>query len=268
MLTAPGRLGRMGLGRLAPVGIDADLSVAVSPAAATLNGGGSIEATATAVTVTYASTSTSARFSHDVVIGQRYRLTWEQSGTTAGQSGFGTTSGGSQYRPPMAPVQGFIFDFTATATTLWISFQRAAAGTTTFSNIRITPIAEVAWADITPSLISKAGWTLTAGVTVDQTTGAITIPATGTSLSARQGILSGLTQGTLYRLRWVNNSNTTMALLGISNGNQTMKTSGSSDPVGSRTYEFTPQGTQTWVQFQRTTNGTAVVSDIEFQQAI
>lgn len=265
MLVSLGGMGRIGGGLSRANG--ASLSVVINPTTGfTSTGGGTVTPSATDVSVTYATTTTAARFSHPVTIGQRYRLTWTQTGSASAQTAFGTSSGGIQYRPALTPVQGTTFDFTATATTLWITAQRTTAGTTVFSNFTIAPIAEVAWVDITPSKINKAGWSVSAGITVDANTGAITIPATGTSLSARQEI-TGLTQGVNYRLRWVNNSNSTMALLGTSNGGGQMKSAVSSDAVGSRTYEFVAQGaTFTYVQFQRSTSGTAVVSDIEFQQ--
>lgn len=235
---------------------------------AATSGDGAIVTSSTDVSVTYGTTTTSARFSHTVVNGQRYRVTWTQTGSSNAQTAFGTSAGGGQYRPTLAPVQGTTFDFTSVGTMLWVNAQRVGAGTTVFSNFVIQPIAEVTWTDITPSLINKAGWSLSATVTVDGTTGAITIPATGSVISARQEI-TGLTQGVNYRLRWVNGSNSTQALLGISNGNGLMKSASSSDAVGSRTYEFVAQSATTnWVQFQRSTSGTAVVSDIEFQQVL
>lgn len=257
------------LGRMAgPALTIADLSEAVSPlSGAATSGDGTITPTATDVSVTYGTTTTSARFSHPVVVSQRYRVTWTQSGDTNAQSGFGTSAGGGQYRTTMAPIQGPTFDFTATTSTLWINFQRVGAGTTVFSNIRITPIAEVTWTDITPTVVNKAGWTVQTGVTVDTDTGAITIAATGSTIFARQAI-TGLTQGTNYRLRWINGSNTTMALLGTSTGGGQMKSASSSDAVGSRTFEFVAQGTTTHLQFQRSTTGTAIVSAIEFQQVV
>lgn len=265
MLVSLGGMGRIGggLGRARGV----SLSQLINPTTGfSSTGTGTVTPTATDVSVTYGTSTTAARFSHPVTIGQRYRLTWAQSGATSGQTAFGTSSGGIQYRPLLAAVQGPVFEFTATAANLWIIAQRSASGTTVFSNFTITPIPEVTWVDITPSLINKAGWTISAGVTVDTNTGAITIAATGTTISARQEI-TGLTQGVNYRLRWINNSNSTMALLGTSNGGGQMKSAVSSDAVGSRTYEFVAQGaTFTYVQFQRSTNGTAVVSDIEFQQ--
>ena len=266
MLVSLGRMGMIGGGGgLAPV---VGLIQLINPTTGFVTSGdGAIVPSATDVSVTYGTTTTSARFSHPVTIGQRYRVAWTQTGSTGGQTAFGTSAGGGQYRPTLAPVQGTVFDFTATTATLWVNAQRASAGTTVFSNFTITPIAEVVWADITPSVINKAGWTpSTAAVTIDTNTGAITIAATGSTINARQSIT--LTQGVNYRMRWVNGSNSTMALLGTSTGGGQMKAASSSDPVGSRTYEFVAQSATVSVQFQRSATGTAVVSDIEIQQVV
>lgn len=232
---------------------------------AAVGGDGTVNTTSTSAAVTFGTVATSARFSHTVVSGQRYRISWTESGTSGGQAGFGTSAGGTQYRSTIDSVQGDYFDFTATTTTVWISFQRASAGTTTFQNITIIPIAEPTWTT-NAALVVIANWTqLSSGVTVDGTTGAITIPATGSNLSARQQI-TGVTQGNLYRLSWTNGSNTTQCLIGTANGGSQIKTASSSDPVGARTFEFVAQS-QTWIQFQRATTGTAVVSNIVIQEA-
>lgn len=232
---------------------------------ATVGGNGTVNVTAISAEVTYGTNATSARFTHPVTTGQRYRVEWTESGTSGGQAGFGLSGGGTQYRSTIDSVQGDYFDFTAVSDTLGVSFQRASAGTTTFSNITLTPIPEVTWTN-NPSLVVPANWTaLSAGVTVDPTTGDITIPAAGSTLLARQQIL-GLTTGKLYRLSWTNGGNTTMALIGTSQGGTQIKTASSSDPVGARTFEFVHQGT-TWIQFQRSASGTAIVSNIVIQEA-
>lgn len=285
MLVQPGRVGRSGLASpsvsavIAALGLDGAAAIpmqTLTGASATLiefpnpttgaavGGDGTVTPTSTQVAVTFGTVATSARFSHTVVSGQRYRISWTESGTSGGQAGFGTSAGGTQYRSTLASVQGTYFDFTATSTSLWISFQRASAGTTTFSNITIVPKAEPTW--VNTSLVVIANWTnLSAGVTVDGTTGDITIPAAGSTLLARQNI-TGAVQGTLYRLSWTNVSNTTFCLIGTSNGGSQIKTAGSSDPVGARTFEFVAQAS-TWIQFQRSAAGTATVTNIVIQEA-
>lgn len=218
------------------------------------------------VSVAFGTVATSLRGSTPVTAAKRYRVQWTMANDNAnnGQVGFGTSLGGPQYRPTLSGTAGTnTFDFTALSTPLFATFQKPSTGTSTFSSITLLEIPEVTWVDT--SLITAAGWTqLSAGVTVDGTTGAITIPATGTNLSARQGVAT--TIGKLYRLRWTNGSNTTQALIGTSNGNGTQKTASSSDPVGARTYEFVATTTTTWFQFQRATSGTAVVSAIQVQE--
>lgn len=246
-----------------------DLSVAVSPAGATLNGPGTIEATDTQVTVTYATSTTSARFSVPVASGQRYRVTWTQTGTSGGQAGFGTSSGGTQYRGTINSTAGTTLDLTTTTTTLWISFQRASAGTTTFSNIRITPIDEVTWVDMSPNPISPlaANWTFSSGsATVNESTGDVTIVASGTNVSAYQLITTVTNK--LYRLAWTNTNNSTMCLIAAGIGGPQTKTATSSDAIGARTFEFVAQGTQTLVQWQRSAAGTAIVTNPRIQETV
>lgn len=218
------------------------------------------------VSVTYGTVATSLRGSTPVTSSKRYRVQWTMANDNgnAGQVGFGTSLGGPQYRPTLSGTVGTnTFDFTAVSTPLYVTFQKPSAGTSTFSSITLLEIPEVTWVDT--SLITPAGWTqLSSGVTVDGSTGAITIPATGTALSARQGVATEV--GKFYRLRWTNGSNTTQCLIGPTNGSGVQKTASSSDPVGSRTYEFTATSTTTWIQFQRSANGTAVVSNIQIQE--
>ncbi len=234
---------------------------------ATVAGDGSttVDTTAKTLSITFGTTATSLRGSYGVTTGKRYRIIWtmESTNATTGQLGLGTSLGGPQYRPTISGVEGANFvEFTATTSTVYPTFQRASTGTTVFSNIKIQEIAEVSWADT--ALITAAGWTqLSSGVTVDSGTGAITIPATGTNLSARQGIAT--TVNTLYRLRW-NNSASTQCLIGTANGGSQMKSASASDAIGDRTYEFRATTTTTWIQFQRSTSGTAVVSNIVVQQ--
>lgn len=226
------------------------------------DGATSIDETAQTITVTYGTTATARRGVVPVTVGKRYRVSWVYAGSTNGSLYAGTTLGGLQYRA--AVVNDTFFDFTATATDLHLAFQRVSAGTTTVSNLTIQEIPEVTWVDT--SLITPAGWVqLGAGVTVDQTTGAITIPSTGTMLSARQGVATVVNK--LYRARW-NNSTNTFCLIGTSNGGSQMKTATSSDGAGDRTYEFRATTTTTWLQYQRSANGTAVVSNIFIQETV
>lgn len=246
----------------APVVTGNSQSETLSPLTdATVGGNGTVNVTATSAEVTYGTNATSARFTHPVTVGQRYRVEWSESGTSGGQAGFGISGGGTRYRSTIDSVQGNYFDFTAVSTTLGVSFQRASAGTTTFFNITLTPIDAPTWTD-NPSLVVPANWVLSPGVTVDGVTGAITIPATGTVLSARQQI-TGVTQGKLYRLSWTNENNIAQCLIGTTSGGSQIKTTSSSS---ARTFEFVAQA-DTWIQFQRGTNGTAIVSNIVIQEA-
>lgn len=237
--------------------IDIDVSTFSSSAG---DGVTSFDAGAKTVSVAYGTTTTRLSGTVPVTVGKRYRITWAFSGDSGMQTYFGSTAGGVQYR---AAIAGDVFwDVTAPATPIHMSFQRIAVGTTVASNLKVQEIPEVSWVDTAE--ITPANWVnLSAGVTVDGTTGAITIPAAGSSLSARQELTT--VAGTLYRIRWVNNSNTTMCLIGTSQGGGQFKTSSSSDAVGSRTFEFRASSTTSWLQYQRTAAGTAVVSDIFMQ---
>lgn len=224
------------------------------------DGAVSFDAGAKTLSVAYGTTTTSIRGTHTVEVAKRYRISWTYSGSTLAQMLLGTSAGGTQYR---LAISGDVFvDFTATTTTAHITFQRNTSGTTTVSGITIQEIPEVTWVD--NAQVTPAGWVaLSAGVTVDGTTGTITIPAAGSTLLARQSLLT--VANTLYRLRWVNNNNTTQCLIGSSQGGAQMKSATSSDSLGAKTYEFRATGTTTWIQFQRSTAGTANVSDIFMQ---
>ena len=127
MLVTLGRMGRIGGG----VGgvVSAALSQVINPTTGFVStGDGTVTPSATEVSVTYGTTTTGARFSHPVTIGQRYRVTWTQTGSASAQTGFGNSVGGVQYRPSLAPAQGSVFEFTATAATFWINAQRVGAG--------------------------------------------------------------------------------------------------------------------------------------------
>ena len=154
----------------------------------------SIDETAQTMSIAFGTTTTGRRALVPVVVGKRYRVSWVYSGTTGMQLYAGTTAGGLQYRPNIAG--DLFFDFTATSTDLHLGFQRIAAGTVV-SSLTIQEIPIVTWADT--SLINPASWAVTGAVTVDQTTGAVTIPATGTTISARQGFPT--TMGKLYRVQ-------------------------------------------------------------------
>lgn len=231
-------------------------------AAAFGDGATSVDSTAKTFSVTYGTANTGIRAPVPVVIGKRYRVTWTYSGATGMQLYAGSTTGGIQYRPNIA--NDLFIDLTATTTELSLTFQRVAAGTTTVSNLKIREIPQATWVDT--ALITPAGWvSLSAGVTVDQTTGAITIPATGTLLSARQGFAT--TVGKLYRVRW-NLTASTFCLIGTSNGGSQMKSAAGSDTAGDKTYEFRPTTTTSWLQYQRSVSGTTVVSNIFVQVAV
>ncbi len=247
------------------------LSVALTVPAAnfsTVTGDGatSLDTTAQTLSITYGTTATSLRGSFPVTIGTRYRVSWEMSGTTGGQAGFGTSLGGPQYRPTLGGTNGTnTFELVAETATLYLTFQRASAGTTVFGPITIEEIPARTFTDLSPQPVSAATWTtLSAGVTVDNTTGIITIPAAGTMLSARGSVTT--TIGKLYRLRWTLNSNSAQILIGTSNGGSQLKSGSSSQNAGTYAFEFTATTTTTWLQFQRQTAGTVTVSDIALQE--
>lgn len=225
-----------------------------------------VDPTAKTLTIAYGTAATSLRGQHPVTSGTRYRVSWTMSSTNAtqGQAGFGTSLGGPQYRPTIGGVAGVnIFDFTAVGDTLYPTFQRASTGETTFSAITIAEIPQVTWADISPQPITSSTWTaLSSGVTVSS--GTITIPATGTLLSAAGSITT--VAGKLYRLVWTVGTNTVQCAIGTSQGSAAMKSAGVNHSIGTNTYEFMATSTTTWFQFQRQTSGTTVVSSIALQE--
>lgn len=231
---------------------------------AATSGDGTITPSSTDVSVTFGTVTTSARFSHTVVSGQRYRVIWTQTGSSNAQAGFGTSAGGSQYRPTLVGSQGTTFDFTATSTTLWVNFQRVNAGTTVFSDILITPIAEPTWSAVSPAIPDPATWTLAAGATINS--GTITIVASGSAVTARNSFTT--VAGKLYRLSHTVGTTTVFSVLGTSAGASTFKSSGTADAVGAVTFEFVPTGTTTHLQYSRTVAGTTVISNIVIQEAV
>lgn len=221
------------------------------------------------LTITYGTTATSMRGSvTGLTVGSRYRFYWtvSNSNATQGQAGFGTSLGGPQYRPTMGGVTGAnTFDFTATTDTLYPTFQRASTGTSTFSALSISEIPQVTWSAISPQPITPASWTaLSSGVTVNGTTGDITIAATGTLISAAGAFPT--TIGKLYRLVWTVAGNIVAAPIGTAQGGSTIKSANVTHAIGSHSYEFTATSTTTWIQFQRQTAGTATVSGAALQE--
>lgn len=76
-------------------------------------------------------TPTIVRRLFTVVAGKQYRFRWTTSGTTCA-SALGTTLGGEQYKglgTAHDPLGANTFSFQATATSLYIQFQRTNAGT-------------------------------------------------------------------------------------------------------------------------------------------
>lgn len=223
------------------------------------------------LTITYGTTATSMRGSTaGLTVGNRYRVFWtvSNSNATQGQAGFGTSLGGPQYRPTMGGVTGAnSFDFTAETSTLYLTFQRASAGTSTFSALSIAGIPQVSWAALSPQPVTPSFWTaLSSGVTVNGTSGNITIPATGTLLSAAGSFST--TIGKLYRLVWSNAGNTVQVVIGGAQGSTTLKSSGVNHPAGANAYEFTATSSTTWIQFQRSASGTVTVFGAALQEAV
>ena len=228
----------------------------------------SVDSGAKTLTVAFGTASTSLRGQHPVNTGARYRVSWSMSSTNAtqGQMGAGTSIGGPQYRPTLSGVAGTnFFDFTAVSTPVYLTAQRASTGETTFSDITVTEIPEVAWTDLSPQPIKASFWTaVTTGVSVNGTTGDLTIAATGTLLSAAGALPT--TVGKLYRLVWTVGTNTVQCAIGSAQGSSVLKSTGVNHAIGVNSYEFTAAATTTWIQFQRQTTGTATVSSIALQE--
>jgi parallel beta-helix repeat protein len=229
----------------------------------------SLDTAANSMTIAFGTTATSLRGSYfPLVVGKRYRASWSMSSSngTQGQAGFGTSAGGPQYRPTLGGVAGLnSFEFDAVSDTLYPTFQRASAGSTTFSGFTIAEVAPAAWIAIKPQPIVPAFWTArSSGVTVNATTGVLTIAATGTLISGAGSFTTVV--GKLYRLAWTVGGNSVSCLIGTSQGGSTLKSSGVVHAVGSYSYEFAATSTTTWIQFQRQTSGTATVSGAVMQQ--
>lgn len=248
----------------------APVAVPVSGFTTTTGDGAAVaDSGAGTLTITYGTTATSMRGSASgLTVGNRYRVFWtvSNSNATQGQAGFGTSLGGPQYRPTMGGVTGAnSFDFTAETSTLYLTFQRASAGTSTFSGLSISAIPQVTWTALSPQLVTPASWTaLSSGVTVNGTSGAITIAATGTLISAAGSFQTAA--GKLYRLVWTAAGNTVQVAIGGTQGSATLKSAGVNHAIGADAYEFTASSTTTWIQFQRQTSGTATVSGIALQE--
>lgn len=227
----------------------------------------SLDTTNGTMSIAFGTTATSLRSSAiAVTVGKRYRVIWSLSGSSGGQAGFGTSVGGPQYRPTTGGALGAnTFEFVAETTALHITFQRASAGTTVFGPISLLEIPAAAFSDLSPQPITPAFWTtVNAGATVDGTTGAVTITASGTQVLVRGSFTSIV--GKLYRLRFTVGTSNAFVLIGTSAGGSQIKASSSSNGVGSWVYEFAATSTATHIQVHRSAAGTTVVSDIAIQE--
>lgn len=232
----------------------------------TKTGDGTTSIAGDTLSIAYGTATTSLRGTHAVTSGKRYRVTWTQGGTSGGQASFGTSVGGTQYRTAQAGLIGAnSFDFQAASTALHLTFQRASAGTTTFSGITVKQIPNVLWLNTD---LLKATTTIntfsSASATIDGR-GIITIVASGTMVYARGSITTEI--GKLYRLRYTISGATAFVAIGTSAGGSQLKGVTASE-LGVRTYEFVATGTTTWVQFHRTAAGTTTVADIDLQTVL
>jgi hypothetical protein len=231
---------------------------------ATKTGDGTTSISGDTLSIAFGTTTTSLRGTHAVTAGKRYRVTWTQAGSSGGQASFGTTVGGTQYRTAQAGViDANSFDFQAASTTLHLTFQRAAAGTTTFSGITVKQIPNVSW-ELTALVSPQTLTSLSAGVTIDGR-GIVTIPAAGSMLFARGSFATEI--GKLYRLRYTITGNTAFVAIGTSTGGSQIKSVSASE-IGVRTYEFVATAVATTVQFHRTTAGTAQIADYDLQTVV
>ena len=247
------------------------VAIPVSGFTATAGDGvSSLDTGAGSITIAYGTAATSRRGSiGGLTPGLRYRVSWtvSNSNATQGQAGFGTSLGGPQYRPTMGGVTGVnTFEFTAEIDTLYLTFQRASTGSSTFSALSIVNIPQAPWNPIVPTVITPAFWTaLSSAVNVNGTTGDITIPAAGTQLSAAGSFASVI--GKTYRLSFTVATNSVQCAIGTSQGGVTLKSAGVNHATGVNRYEFTATSATTWIQFQRTTTGTTVVSGAILEEA-
>lgn len=123
----------------------------------------------------------------------------------------------------------------------------------------------MAFQNLSPQPIIPSFWTtLSSGVTVNSTTGDITIPSTGAAFLSARGAATTVA-GKLYRFCWTMN-NSAQIRIGTSNGGNQIKAGTSSEPAATYAYEFTATTTQTWFQFQRMNNGTVAISNIFLQE--
>lgn len=270
-------------------------------------GGGSVQGTGTVtidpelngmIITPVAGATTSIRRVHAIMAGVRYRLTWTLSENTAFCL-LGTSNGGQQYKTATASDQVGVrtFEFDATSDTLWMQFQRSAAGATVVSNIILeqitlpaldqtisvptrTVVGNVAIPMITtggaatfPNLfLDPATWLANGGLVSDPAaitleTNRITINANGTTAAStrkKHDVVIGKT----YRLTWTVFGGNVFTLLGTANGGGQYKSASSSDAIGPRSFEFTATSVALWIQFQRTLTGAAGVTDITLQEVV
>lgn len=112
-----------------------------------------------------------------------------------------------------------------------------------------------------PNLFAPTGWTLSAGATIDSGTGAITLVSTGTKVFARY--VAETFVGKKYVLTYnVPTSQPVFRAIGTAAGAANILASAQSPTSGDERIEFTATGTQTHIEFSRTTTGTALAGSI------
>lgn len=97
----------------------------------TFGGGTVVTSSGDTIVITGNGTATGVRKSFTTVAGQHYRIKWTTSGNTCATA-FGTTSGGEQYKglgTAHDPLGANEFIFLASATTVFLQFQRTPTGT-------------------------------------------------------------------------------------------------------------------------------------------
>ena len=106
----------------------------------------SVNTTTGEISIAYVAPETTLRGTRPVVVGQAYKVLFTISGSV-GQFSFGNTVGGTQYKAVTTGVLGVNgFYFTATTSTLHISFTKNTAGTAIFSDFRVS-VPEIAHLD-------------------------------------------------------------------------------------------------------------------------
>lgn len=190
-----------------------------------------------------------------------YRTTSSGTGMSVGETNLiaiGTIDDQVASAPHNASVASIAPKPTTTATAV----QPPSGQTITAAVTSPKPVSSIQVQNLSspPNRLSPGSWSLIGTVTVDQSTGDISLAATGTTVSARQGVTT--VPGRKYRLSWSINGFCAFNLIGTTSGGSEIRPIGTCDGAGDYAYEFVAPTTSAWIRFQRSTSGTANVTNL------